>query len=98
MHAAAIDALIKGIVVRLPRNTVIPFVAALVGSIVAAAIGGRRRIRWTILAGAVVLTILLSGASYRYAQYLINPLIPNFALLVSFFLFRALARTSLRHT
>ncbi len=83
---------------RVKARIVIPFVAALVGSIIAAMLGGRPRTRWGILAGAVVLTVVLSGSSYKYAQYLLNPFIPIFALLVSFFLFRALVRTSLRHT
>lgn len=85
-HAAAIDALLRKVFVRMPRVTgefVIPLVGALLGCITAFLIAGGALRRYLAMAVLTAVFLAVSVIAYWQFQYLFNPLVPVLALLVA---------------
>lgn len=85
-HAAAIDALLRKVFVRMPRVTgefVIPLVGALLGCITALWAAGRALRRYLAMAVLTAVFLAASVIAYWKFQYLFNPLVPVLALLVA---------------
>ncbi len=85
-QAAAIDALLRKVFVRMPRvagEWLLPLVGAVLGCVVGVLTCSWFLRRYLALAVLTAVFILASMAAYWRVQYLFNPLVPVFALLVA---------------
>jgi CHASE2 domain-containing sensor protein/serine/threonine-protein kinase RIO1 len=86
VHAAAIDALLRGVYVLMPRATgrwLLPLAGAVLGCLAGILAGGRLGRCFLVGFGLTVVLFLVSIAAFWRVQYLFDPLVPVFAMLLA---------------